>query len=65
MAADITSGASFQAGTPKALFKVTSPVVPNGDVSSDGQLFLILRLSEQGSRTPFTVLLNWESLLRK
>jgi len=65
MAAEISSGGSFQSGAPKALFKVSSGVLPNWEVASDGQRFLMLVLVEQNTQAPFTVLLNWESVLKR
>jgi len=59
------AGSTFQAGQPKALFRVPSGVRPNWDVAPDGQRFLMLVLAGANSRAPLTVLLNWETLLQK
>jgi len=65
MAAEITSGASFQSGAPKVLFKIPTGVLPNWEVTGDGQKFLMLSLVDQSTQTPFTVFLNWESTLNR
>jgi len=64
MSVDIASTpTAIQGGTPKALFatRSTSPIY---DVTPDGQRFLVAE-PVQNSEPPFTVILNWESLLNK
>ena len=41
MAVDITATPSLKAGTPRALFKIADPLVGGGDVSPDGQRFVV------------------------
>ncbi len=66
MAVDISSGPVFRAGVPKPLFQsppYSGYVTENHwDVTRDGQRFLF---AEQNIQAPFTVILNWPSLLKK
>ncbi len=66
MAVDISESLMFHAGAPKPLFRVPSHVGSssdnNWDVTRDGKRFLFAAESTQG---PFTVVLNWPSLLKK
>jgi len=62
MAAPVTTGATFEAGTPKALF----PVHLDTDLSRnrfapsiDGQRFLLVATPARDAMTPTTVVLNW------
>jgi hypothetical protein len=57
------SGAAFQPGTPAALFKAPSSL--NRDVTADGKRFLFLIPSGEATQTPFTVVQNWTSLLKR
>ena len=41
MAIDITSGSKIQSGTPRTLFKIADPLAGAGDVSPDGQRFIL------------------------
>jgi eukaryotic-like serine/threonine-protein kinase len=41
MAVEVTAAPKFQAGTPKLLFKIADPLVGAGDVSPDGQRFVV------------------------
>ena len=41
MAVDVTSAPKFQAGMPRLLFKFSDPLVAAGDVSPDGQRFIV------------------------
>ena len=41
MAADVTSTPKFQTGMPRLLFKFSDPLVGGGDVSPDGQRFIV------------------------
>jgi len=65
MAVDVTPGATFQVSAPKVLFKVPSGILPNWDVTMDGKRFLVLLRVQQGAQAPFTVLLNWQTALKK
>jgi Tol biopolymer transport system component len=71
MAAPVTTGARFSAGTPTVLFQA-SPRQPvtNGDlfvydVSRDGQRFLINTPVKQTETAPMSVILNWTAKLNK
>jgi len=71
MAAPVTTGAHFDAGTPVALFQATprQPVLVYDlfvyDVSRDGQRFLINTQVKQADSTPMSVILNWPAKLDK
>jgi hypothetical protein len=41
MAVDITTSPKLQAGTPRLLFKIPDPLAGTGDVSPDGERFVI------------------------
>jgi Tol biopolymer transport system component len=64
MAADVSSsGAAFEHGTPKPLFKAT--YVNGWDVSADGKRFLFTIAGTETPQSPFNVVLNWMSILKK
>jgi eukaryotic-like serine/threonine-protein kinase len=54
----------FQAGVPKALFKVPLGVI-NWDVTPDGRRFLFAAPSATAARPFFTVVLNWQAGLKQ
>ena len=57
-------GSAFQPGTPTALFQ--APPNPAGwDVTADGGRFLFTVPTGETAQTPFTVVQNWMSLLKK
>ena len=65
-----TSGRALKAGSPRTLFR--APLLRNTwleghrlDVSPDGKRFLILERVDDPPGLPFTVLVNWKSLLEK
>jgi Tol biopolymer transport system component len=71
MAAPVTTGANFDAGTPVALFQ-TNPRQPVPlfdlfayDVTRDGQRFLILTQLKQAETAPMSIVLNWTAKLNK
>jgi eukaryotic-like serine/threonine-protein kinase len=64
MAVEVSTSGVFQAGIPKALFKVPRGVL-FWDVSSDGKRFLMAAPSGANAQPPFTVVLNWPSLMEK
>jgi len=66
MAVDVSTSGVFQAGIPRALFKVP-PGVVWWDVSSDGKRFLMATPSATSPSAPpkFTVVLNWQAAVRK
>jgi hypothetical protein len=59
----VTLGGTFQAGAPKALFRVPSGNLPNWDVTPDGKRFLVL--VQLDPQAPFTVWQNWQSALKQ
>jgi Tol biopolymer transport system component len=71
MAAAVTTGTSFEAGSPVALFQthprqpVSASDVFSYDVSGDGQRFLILSKVDEANPAPLSVLLNWAAEMEK
>jgi hypothetical protein len=71
MAAPVTIGGKFDAGTPIALFQATprQPVLPFDlfvyDVSRDGQRFLINAQVKRAEIEPMSIILNWTAKLKK
>ncbi|MFI5113785.1 MAG: protein kinase [Terriglobales bacterium] len=71
MAAAVTTGASFKAGSPVALFQthrrqpVSSQDDFSYDVSGDGQRFLIATKMDEANAAPLSILLNWASGIGK
>jgi eukaryotic-like serine/threonine-protein kinase len=71
MAVPVKLGASFEAGSPVALFQthrrqpVSSQDVFSYDVSADGQKFLIITKMDEASAAPLSMLLNWASQMEK
>jgi eukaryotic-like serine/threonine-protein kinase len=66
MTVPVSTTGVFQAGVPKALFKVP-PEVLFYDVSSDGKRFLMAAPSaaNTSAQPPFTVVQNWQAGLKK
>jgi eukaryotic-like serine/threonine-protein kinase len=68
MGVDVTTGAAFEAGVPKALFPVhldTSLARNHFLPSKDGQRFLLVATPARESMTPTTIVLNWFADLGK
>jgi eukaryotic-like serine/threonine-protein kinase len=71
MAAPVTTGATFDAGVPVALFQATprQAISTNDqfvyDVSRDGQRFLINTPVKQADTQPMSIILNWTAKLSK
>jgi len=67
MAVEVITKPVFQAGVPRSLFQGPSSVssVDQWDVTADGKRFLFVAPATQVAQTPFTVVLNWPSLLKK
>jgi eukaryotic-like serine/threonine-protein kinase len=71
MAAAVTTGASFKAGSPAVLFQTyrRQPVsfldVFSYDVSGDGQKFLIITKVDEANAAPLSITLNWASGMEK
>ena len=66
MAAEVKSGAKFEASVPKPLFNVRLPRDTDAwfDVTKDGR-FLIPVQVEQTVNAPITVVVNWQAGLKK
>lgn len=68
-----TKGDTFQPEMPKPLFRAQIGGGIGGgandlwrwDISNDGQRFLVNAPQENDAAAPVTVLLNWQSLLKK
>ena len=73
MVAEITPGLAFRSGTPKPLFQAppdlsiffTLSDAPVWDVTADGNRFLLQELAVESSSEPFTIVLNWTSLMKQ
>ena len=71
MAVAVTASASFEAGSPVALFQthrrqpISSQDVFSYDVSGDGQRFLIATKGDEGAAAPLSIFLNWASEMEK
>lgn len=74
MAVEIMAGKTFQPGIPKPLFQApadigasysTAAAFPVWDVDAEGKRFLIPAWVSDSSSSPFIILMNWTSLLRK
>ncbi len=64
MSVDISAKPAFEAGVPKPLFQLP-PGFIGGDVTADGRRFLIGVPVAQTAAVPFTVVLNWQTALKK
>ncbi len=73
MAVGVTTGSSVQLGVGKPLFRATVLGGTGGgpgsawrySVSPDGQRFLINTALEEATATPVTIVLNWQTALKK
>jgi Tol biopolymer transport system component len=70
VAVPVETGTTFRAGAPRALFPVRLHMNVPFDrtvfvLSPDGQRILVNQLLEESSRTPITVVANWEAELKK
>ena len=63
MAVDVTYSPTFHAGVPKRLFPSRSASI-FWEMAGDGQQFLIPIAQGQSASAPYTVVLNWNSLLK-
>ena len=70
MAVDVSTSPAFRSGTPHALF--SSPALNSGDtrrfqydVTPDGKRFLLIAPVEGGTPDAATVVLGWDSLLKR
>jgi hypothetical protein len=66
-ALEVKEGKAFQTETPKVLFQVPTvgTVFDSWEVASDGSRFLLVTPAAETPPSPFTVVLNWSSLLKK
>jgi eukaryotic-like serine/threonine-protein kinase len=64
MSEDISVNHVFEAGAPKPLFQLP-PGFIGGDVTADGRRFLVGVPLAQSASVPFTVVLNWQTTLKK
>jgi serine/threonine protein kinase/Tol biopolymer transport system component len=64
MSVDISAKPVLEAGTPKPLFQLP-PGFIGGDVTPDGRRFLIGVPVAQSASVPFTVVLNWQKIVKK
>jgi serine/threonine protein kinase len=71
MAVPVSSGASFESGSPVVLFQthrrqpISSQDTYAYDVSGDGQRFLIATQVEESAAAPLSVILNWADGMAK
>jgi hypothetical protein len=64
MTVDVLTGPTFRAGEPKPLFQLPLGA-DTWDVTADGKRFLVAVPLAQNAPPPFTVMLNWQSALKK
>jgi hypothetical protein len=64
MAAEVDTEKGFQSGTPRRLFSFPE-LLAQPDVAGDGKRFLFALSEEATAQTPFTIVLNWQALLKK
>ena len=64
MAIDIDTSQGLRLGTPHSLFKVDGALSDWG-VTADGNRFLLAVPAKQSAPAPFTVVLNWNSAMKK
>jgi Tol biopolymer transport system component len=73
LSVDVTPGTAFQSSPPKQLFQLPSSVLALGgatpgarmDATRDLQRFLVTVPAQNNSRQEFTVVLNWQSALKR
>jgi Tol biopolymer transport system component len=68
MSVEISANPVFQAGVPRVLFQMpptVSATSPRWDVTADGKRFILPAPTAQSTQAPFTVVLNWQSALKK
>jgi eukaryotic-like serine/threonine-protein kinase len=65
-AVDVTADPRFQTGSPKALFRLPALAdVIHFALHPDGQRFLIPAPAAGGGRSPITVVMNWQTALKR
>jgi serine/threonine protein kinase len=70
LSVEVKANTTFEAGVPKALFEIHSPVSAGPfqksyAVTADGQRVLVNLVVEQSAATPITVVLNWTADLKR
>jgi hypothetical protein len=66
MSVDITTTPTLKIGTPRMLFKAGLSRFAGGDVTPDGQRFLVVKSEEQGQPMPeVQVIFNWFEEIKK
>jgi Tol biopolymer transport system component len=74
MAVEVFAKTEFNAGTPRSLFQAPPDIIqltslfadlPSWDVTAFGDRFILSTAAVGGAPSPFTVILNWTSLLKK
>jgi len=68
MGVDVIANPMFQSGPPRVLFKpkgLGSTATTSWDVSPDGKKFLLPIAVPVNAEAPYTIVLNWTSLLKK
>jgi eukaryotic-like serine/threonine-protein kinase len=68
MSVDVQAGRTFQFGTPRTLFKTQLSITDQTEQyapAPDGKSFLVAQPAAESTTSPFTVILNWTSLLKK
>jgi hypothetical protein len=66
MTVPITTDPVFQAGEPKALFKMPKNALPLGSSPDRSQFLVGVPIDATGpTAEPFTIVLNWTSLLKR
>jgi eukaryotic-like serine/threonine-protein kinase len=64
MSVDIRAKPVFEAGAPRPLFQLPLGFI-GVDVTADGKRFLVAVPVAQSASVPFTVVLNWQTTLKK
>jgi hypothetical protein len=65
-AVDVTSDPRFQTGSPRALFQLPALAdVFRFSLHPDGQRFLIPAPAAGGGRPPITIVMNWQTALKR
>ena len=65
MSVAVKGAATFEAGTPTALFKMDTIIEGDYEAAGDGQRFLINSSVAGAQSSPFTVVLNWTKDLKR
>ncbi|HVG24747.1 MAG TPA: protein kinase, partial [Thermoanaerobaculia bacterium] len=67
LAVPVSSGATFDAGTPSLLFRTNIKILPPPfyDVTADGQRFLVNTMLFHGREEPITLVRNWQKELEE